>query len=234
MNRILAAAAADAGYRASGLDQTGLSQKAGPVVSHLRITSDEVAATNRVGEGGADLLLAFDLLVAADAKSAGYADPERTTTIASTSKTPTGDMVFDGSTAYPDDRMLIERMRSRSRQVCTIDALAVAKEVLGSTTAANLLLVGMAYQNGSLPIPEVHLENAMRANGVAVQANIAAFRWGRAIAVDPDCVPIRQPTLRQVNQRVEATAVMKAGFAGATLRLAKIRAQNWSATRASA
>ena len=49
------------------------SQKAGPVVSHLRLAATDAdgrdargAPANGVGEASADLLLAFDLLVAAE------------------------------------------------------------------------------------------------------------------------------------------------------------------------
>ena len=42
-NRILAAAAEAAGFVIGGLDQTGLSQKAGAVVSHLHLARDRSA-----------------------------------------------------------------------------------------------------------------------------------------------------------------------------------------------
>ena len=65
---MLATAAFLDGLAVTGLDQTGLSQKAGPVVSHLRLRPGEPEASNAVGEESADLLLALDLLVAAEPK----------------------------------------------------------------------------------------------------------------------------------------------------------------------
>jgi indolepyruvate ferredoxin oxidoreductase len=66
-----------------------------------------------------------------------------------------------------------------------MDALAVSETLFGSTMVANFLLVGAAYQSGALPIPERFILDAIEFNGVAVAANVAAFRWGRVAVADP-------------------------------------------------
>src|SRR6201999_1280450 len=83
VNQVLATAALRAGYEVESLDQTGLSQKAGPVVSHLRFAAGTLDPANRLTPGSADCIVAFDLLAAADAKNLGYADPARTVSIVS-------------------------------------------------------------------------------------------------------------------------------------------------------
>lgn len=186
VNQVLGMAALRAGLHVEGLDQTGLSQKAGPVTSHLRVSAEPEESSNRISPASADCILAFDLLTAADAKYAGYGNAERTITVASTSKTPTGDMVYDGSVAYPADATLIERLDISSRQLTTFDAITVAETLFGNAAAANFLLVGAAYQSGGLPIPASAIEDAIALNRVAVKANQAAFRWGRAAVADPD------------------------------------------------
>ncbi len=180
VNQVLATAAMRAGLKVHGLDQTGLSQKAGPVTSHLRLARTDIEPSNRVTVGSADCILAFDLLVAADARFIAYGAPERTVTIASTSQTPTGDMVYDASLRYPEQADLLGRLKAASKRSVSFDALAVAEALLGGTAAANFLLIGAAYQSGALPIPAEAIEEAIRINGVAIDANIAAFRWGRA------------------------------------------------------
>ncbi|MBO0856485.1 MAG: indolepyruvate ferredoxin oxidoreductase family protein, partial [Nocardia sp.] len=66
-NRILVQAAEAAGWVVGGMDQTGLSQKAGSVVSHLHLAADRRDLTAAaVGGGGADLYLSGDILQAAD------------------------------------------------------------------------------------------------------------------------------------------------------------------------
>ncbi|OBI55862.1 indolepyruvate ferredoxin oxidoreductase [Mycolicibacterium fortuitum] len=185
VNQVLGVAALRAGLHVKGLDQTGLSQKAGPVTSHLRISADSAIRSNRVSPAGADCVLAFDLLTATDPKNVGYGDATRTLTIASTSQTPTGEMVYDGSVDYPATSQLLQELESRARLLVSFDSLAAAEVILASSTAANFLLVGAAYQAGGLPIPAAAIEEAIAVNGVAVTANQAAFRWGRVAVADP-------------------------------------------------
>jgi indolepyruvate ferredoxin oxidoreductase len=185
VNQVLATAAMRAGYDVEALDQIGLSQKAGPVVSHLRFSAGQVEPSNRLSTASADCILAFDLLTVTDSKNLAYGDPARTITIASTSRTPTGDMVYDKSITYPDDTTLVSRMRSATRELFTLDALSAAQALFTDTTTSNLLLVGAAYQAGALPIASSAIEEAIEINGVAVDANIAAFRWGRVAVADP-------------------------------------------------
>ncbi|SNT53507.1 indolepyruvate ferredoxin oxidoreductase, partial [Rhodococcoides kyotonense] len=186
VNQVLGMAGLRAGLHVEGLDQTGLSQKAGPVTSHLRLAAHSSESSNRISPSSADCILAFDLLTAADAKNVGYGSDTRTVTIASTSRTATGDMVYDSSVSYPDDDDLVGRLRARSASLTSFDALAAAEVLFGNTAAANFLLVGAAYQAGGLPIPAAAIEEAVSINGVAVKANLAAFRWGRVAVADPD------------------------------------------------
>ncbi len=185
VNQVLATAALRAGYDVESLDQIGLSQKAGPVVSHLRFAADALDPANRLTPGSADCVVAFDLLAAADPKNLGYGDPAKTVAVASTSKTPTGDMVYDKTIAYPETAFLLDRLGRASHSVHAFDALAAAQTLFGDTAAANFLLIGAAYQTGALGIPASAIEEAIEINGVAVAANVAAFRWGRVAIADP-------------------------------------------------
>ena len=185
VNQVLATAALRAGYDVESLDQIGLSQKAGPVVSHLRFAAGKLDPSNRLTPGSADCIVAFDLLAAADTKNLGYGNPDKTVSVVSTSKTPTGDMVYDKSIAYPETPYLLNRLGQVSRSVHSFDALAAAQTLFGSTAAANFLLIGVAYQTGALRLPSSSIEEAIELNGVAVDANIAAFRWGRVAIADP-------------------------------------------------
>lgn len=184
VNQVLGMAALRAGLHVDGLDQTGLSQKAGPVTSHLRLSAAPSPA-NRITPGSADCVLAFDLLTAADVPNLAYGNPDRTTTVASTSRTPTGEMVYDGTVTYPDADVLLDRMRGSARELIAVDALEAARGLFGDTAAANFLLVGCAYQAGALPIPATAIEEAIALNGVAVAVNQAAFGWGRVAVADP-------------------------------------------------
>jgi indolepyruvate ferredoxin oxidoreductase len=94
-------------------------------------------------------------------------------------------MVYDRSVAYPDTAYLLNRLGQASKAVHSLDALAAAEALFGNTAAANLLLVGAAYQTGALRLSAESIEEAIEINGVAVEANLAAFRWGRVAIADP-------------------------------------------------
>lgn len=221
VNQVLGSAAVRDGLAVHGVDQTGLSQKAGPVVSHLRIARDATALgpANRVGT--AACYLAFDALVGADARSLGYADPETTLAVVSTSSVPTGVMVRAASAPAPDIPALVERIAARSRGVVRLDALAAADALFGDTMPANLLVVGAAYQSGALPVSAAAIEWAIELNGVAVAVNTDAFRWGRVAVADP--VAFAAATAGAAPPAV-ATWAELGELAGETRRLAGIRA----------
>lgn len=186
VTQVLATAALRAGFEVESLDQIGLSQKAGPVVSHLRFAANAVDPSNRVTPGSADCIVAFDLLTATDNKNLAYGSPSKTVTVASTSPTPTGDMVYDSNVRYPAADDLLSRMSTVSSQLVQFDALQAAGKLFGNNTAAaNFLLVGAAVQAGGLKLPATAIEEAIGINGVAVSANVAAFRWGRVAVADP-------------------------------------------------
>src|SRR5207247_9884427 len=88
VNQILGTAALLDGKHVRGLDQTGLSQNGGPVVSHLKIFEQAPEVSNKVAAGSADCYLGFDLLVATAPDNLDHASPDRTLAIVSTSKAP--------------------------------------------------------------------------------------------------------------------------------------------------
>ncbi|WP_194818970.1 indolepyruvate ferredoxin oxidoreductase family protein [Nocardia sp. XZ_19_385] len=226
VNQVLATAALRAGYDVASLDQIGLSQKAGPVVSHLRFVAGELEPANRLTPGSADCIIAFDLLAATDNKNLAYGSAQTTLSVASTSQTPTGDMVYDKSVTYPETATLLSRLERASRAVQSFDALTAAEVLFGNTAAANFLLVGAACQNGGLRIPAAAIEEAISINGVAVAANIAAFRWGRTAIAKPDL--FAAATTRKQREKAEITVppILFDGLTatGETRRLVELRA----------
>lgn len=190
VSQVLGTAALLDGYEVRGLDQIGLSQKAGPVVSDLRLRRGRAAETNRLGRGQADLILAFDALVAASQRGLWVADPGRTALVGSSSRTPTGGMIGDPSAELPAAQLLEERIAAATRpdQRHWADASAITTALLGDAVTANLFVVGMAVQAGCLPIRPEAIEDAISLNGVAVARNREAFRAGRCQLAHPEAV----------------------------------------------
>ena len=204
LNQVLATAAFLEGLGVTGLDQTGLSQKAGPVVSHLRLWRGDQdpadgprnahvahpAASNAVGEESADLLLALDVLVAAEPRHLSRLRPDRTVTVASTSLVPTAGMVR-GATGAPDLVPLLAALRELTKpgSFTEVDTVALATALFGDAIAANLIALGAAYQAGAVPLEAASIARAIELNGVAVDRNQAAFLAGRLAVHDPGRLP---------------------------------------------
>jgi indolepyruvate ferredoxin oxidoreductase len=190
VSQIVGTAAMLADRTVRGLDQTGLSQKAGPVVSDLIITTDAAPASNHGNASGIDTILGFDFLVAAQPANLNGARVDRTVMVASTNAVPTGSMVTQPGLRLPSGNDLVERVGSVTRADDNrfLDAAALAEGLLGSTTTTNLLVLGAAVQCGALPLPVEAVERAIELNGVAVAKNLDAFRWGRAWIDNPQQV----------------------------------------------
>jgi indolepyruvate ferredoxin oxidoreductase len=178
------------GRYANGLDQTGLSQKAGPVVSDLHLTA--AATEGSVIPPGAtvDVLLGLDILGAATAGTLRVAAPERTVAVVSTSVVPTGQMVINPEAAGLDvnaARTAIDGATRAGHNVF-LDAQAISQALFADHLPANLIVLGAAWQRGAIPLSRDALHEAIRQNGAAVESNIAAFEWGRASVAAPEAL----------------------------------------------
>ncbi|MDW3213944.1 MAG: indolepyruvate ferredoxin oxidoreductase family protein [Ilumatobacteraceae bacterium] len=185
--QVLSTAAMFDGWEVRGLDQTGLSQKAGPVISDVVLAHDHHGSSNLVGDGQAELILAFDAMVAADDGALAAADPDRTVVIASTAETPTGRMISHPDIPYPIES-ITDRLTASTRSHQLLDATRLSAALTGNEAQANVLLLGVAVQLGHVPVSVTSIETAIELNGVAVDANLAAFDWGRRWAHDHTAV----------------------------------------------
>ncbi|MFG2250269.1 indolepyruvate ferredoxin oxidoreductase family protein [Spirillospora sp. NPDC048823] len=195
VNQVLATAALIDGRYARALDQTGLSQKAGAVVSHLRIGDATRDRPGMVGAGGADAYLVFDSLAGTSETNLRRCAPGRTAAIVSTSEVPTGRMITDTAASLPPGAALVRQIADRTDagRLVAFDALALAERWFGSTTTANFVVVGAAYQSGLLPLSADAIEEALALNGVQVEANVQAFRAGRRLVLEPGWADAAEP-----------------------------------------
>ena len=194
INQLLATAALLDGKQAHGLDQTGLAQKGGPVVSNLKIRRDgsedaaaELGEGNKVGTGEADAYIVFDLITGTNPLNLTKAMPGRTVAVVSSSKVPTGAMVRDTSAEYPEWSELQQTLDDATTAEKNIyfDAGNLSDNLYRTHMPANIIVLGAAYQSGVVPISSAAIERAIELNGVAVEMNTQAFRIGRKIAIDP-------------------------------------------------
>nr|ART90369.1 indolepyruvate ferredoxin oxidoreductase, alpha and beta subunits [uncultured bacterium] len=170
---------------ASVLDMTGMSQKNGAVTSHVRIAgAPRDLRAQRIATGEADLILACDMLTAGAADAVAKMRPGRTLAVVKAHEQPAGPFARNPDWEFPaeDLRALIGEATGQRAEF--LDATALATRLMGDSIAANLFLLGYAFQKGAVPLSMAALLRAIEINGVAVAANTRAFHWGRMAAVD--------------------------------------------------
>ncbi len=169
------------------LDMTGLAQKGGAVMSHVRIArqQDQLYAP-RLATGECDTLLGCDIVVAVSNDAVSKTEEGRTRAIINTTRTITGDFVRNPDNTFPLDAMegqIIEAVGTGRADF--LDASRLSALLLGHSIGTNMFLLGYAWQKGGVPLSEEAILRAIELNGVAIEDNKTAFLWGRRAAHDP-------------------------------------------------
>ena len=168
------------------IDMAGLAQKGGAVYSHIRIASkpDEIHAI-RVAAGGADLVMAGDIVVSGGKKVLSAFKPG-TKVVVNTFEYMPGDFTRNADFSLPLERIKRALGSSAGHDVRDfVNATRIATELLGRSIGGNMIMIGYCYQIGALPLSADAIEKAIELNGEEVEMNLAAFRLGRRAAADP-------------------------------------------------
>jgi indolepyruvate ferredoxin oxidoreductase len=187
---ILGMAAHIEGKGCTILDMTGMSQKGGAVVSHIRIADATTDLdTNRISAGGADLVIGADALVASTGSALDTMAKGRTSVLLNEHKTITGASVVDRTFSFETARLrsMVEDTVGADH-VFSFNANKLAAALVGDAIASNTFMLGYAIQKGLIPIGLEAIEEAFRLNAVAVESNLHALRMGRIAAHDPAAV----------------------------------------------
>ena len=169
------------------LDMAGLAQKGGAVLSHVRLAErpDQVSAP-RIAAGRAHVLLAADDVVAAGIEGMGLSNIETTTGIVNTAVMPVADFVRNRDFDFQAHAVEATIRNGTREDSAFVNFSELARRVIGDSIATNIMMVGYACQKGLFPLSLASFEAAIRLNGVAVDANLNAFGWGRIFAANPD------------------------------------------------
>ncbi len=174
------------GKGCSVLDMTGLAQKGGAVLSHIRIGgAPEDLHAARIVTGGAQLLLGCDIVVAATPDGLARLKDGASRAVINRHETITGAFTRDPDIAFPEadlERAITTAVGEARAEF--IDATRLATALTGDSIATNLFLAGYAWQRGLIPVSAAAIERAIELNAVAVDVNRHAFRWGRWAAAD--------------------------------------------------
>ncbi|WP_428938884.1 DUF6537 domain-containing protein [Fontivita pretiosa] len=202
---ILVRAGHKQGYRVVFSDKKGLAIRNGGVYSQIawvndrdddasRVTEQLYPTTGLIPYGRADLLLGIDILEAARAidprEQFRVATPERTAAVLNLHKQPTVATLLGRQDFDP------EKLRDEILQHCHPDRSyaknlsELCEQRLGSKQFVNIMMLGVAYQLGLIPVSASAIGWAIRDTIRRDQRkNIKAFNIGRKLALEPRALP---------------------------------------------
>ena len=186
IGQIMAMAAHLQGKACSVLDMTGLAQKGGAVMSHVRLAdkAEDIQST-RVGTGMADLVIGCDLIVTAGKDALSRMGEGRTFAAINANGTPTSTFIKNPNWQFPGEAAEQDiRKACGEGRVDMIDAASIATALMGDNIATNMFILGYAWQKGWVPLEGVALMRAIELNAVSIDFNKQAFNWGRLAAHD--------------------------------------------------
>lgn len=205
LTEVLGCAGRAMGYHVQFLRHKGVAIRTGSVFSQIVFTrhgtedarggSAETVATAAIPYGKADCLLGVDLLEAArgldPAEAFRIASPDRTCAVVNTVAAPTVS-ALTGDTPAAEPKQLSEALRraTRSDRYWAGDLAELCRQTLGSSRHVNLLLLGIAFQRGYVPLRLDTIEEAIRSvMSQSPGVNLRAFALGRQIAAYPQEFP---------------------------------------------
>jgi indolepyruvate ferredoxin oxidoreductase alpha subunit len=180
----IVAAAASQNFPVQSTSIPGVAQRTGATTYHIELVPAAAPDGSGLrkpvlalapGVGDVDLVVASELMEAGRAIASGFVTPDRTMTIASTSrsylvveKMAMGDGRYDG-------KRLVDAVEKNSKHALLLDLETIARE---AGAMINAVMLGAIAAAGALPIPAEAFEAAIRADGKAVDANLRGFRAG--------------------------------------------------------
>ena len=185
IGQTLAVAAHLEGLYSSNLDVTGLAQKYGAVLSHVKVAPDPAMLhATRVAAGEADTLIGCDLIVSAGDETVSKLKPGAAGGVVCTDMVPTSE--FSRNPDWnPDADALAARLAAAfGGHGLALEALRLSTALMGDSITANMFMLGAAWQKGLVPLTLASIDRAIELNGVAIESNRRAFLWGRRAAHD--------------------------------------------------
>jgi indolepyruvate ferredoxin oxidoreductase len=206
------------------IDMAGLAQKGGAVYSHVRLANhQEDIQSIRVAAGMADLVLGCDLVVTGTKKVLAGISQGRTGLVVNTAEVMPGDFTRNADFSLPAERVkrAIATVAGRSDAgpgASFVDATAIATALLGNALAANMFVLGYAWQTARVPLGRAAIRRAIELNGEAVSMNLDAFEWGRRAAAEPDKIAAMMAELgaptasRDLSQTLDEVIARRVAF----------------------
>ncbi len=186
---VLVRAAQKEGYFVQFCDKKGIAIRNGGVYSHVTFSKTDRVISPVIPYGKADLLIGIDLLEAVRGLDPSYnlqvASPEHTACVVNTAKNPTilGLMGVDDFKVSELEDIL--RRYTRPEEFWGADVSRISQKWLGNVIYDNILMLGVAFQRGLLPLSLESLQESFQESfaGAAREKNLQAFSLGRDLVV---------------------------------------------------
>jgi indolepyruvate ferredoxin oxidoreductase len=178
------------GLSAAVLDLTGLAQKGGTVVSHIRLApAGAPAGPVRLDWQQADAAILCDPVASVAPDSLGALRRGHTQVTVNTYVAPGSEFTRNPDAAMRPEALLAKiRHAAGDANTAAIDAHEAALALFGDSILSNMFMLGYAWQRGGVPLSQAAINRAIELNGVAIAANRAAFDSGRLAAHQPDAL----------------------------------------------
>ena len=185
IGQTLAVAAHLEGLYSSNLDVTGLAQKYGAVLSHVKLAPDAALLhATRVATGEADALIGCDLIVSAGDETVSKLRADTSGGVVCTDMVPTSEFSRNPDWNPDADALAAKLDGLFGRRGLALEALRLSTALMGDSITANMMMLGAAWQRGLVPLTLAAIDRAIELNGVAIEQNRRAFLWGRRAAHD--------------------------------------------------
>jgi indolepyruvate ferredoxin oxidoreductase len=166
------------------LDQVGIAQKGGAVLSHIKLAKDPSAIHSpQISDGTTNLLLGCDMVVSASNEINKLLNNKITNSVINNHEAPLSQSVLDPNYSYSGS-LTKSLIKNKSIKTSFLNATELAKNLFGDTILSNIFLVGYAFQKGLIPISLKALKEAIKLNAINIEENISAFSWGRLASED--------------------------------------------------
>ncbi len=188
---ILVHAARHNGYHVQFSDKKGLAIRNGGVYSQVIFSKGDKPVGMTLGYGKADLLLGMDLpeaVRAVDSKMPfRVALPDRTAVVVNTDPAPTVRTLMGLDELDTAGLELILRRACRPDRYFSAHIASLCERIFGTKLYANITMLGIAYQQGLIPVSLDALKDGIRKTiRVDFRRNLRAFDIGRKLVSHPD------------------------------------------------
>lgn len=184
------------GYYAQSTSVPGVAQRTGATVYYLELFPKFAdgrelpypVLSTMPTPGEVDVVVASELMEAGRAIQRGFVTPDRSTLIASTSRTyamPERTAMGDGRV---DSQEIVESASAAALRFVRGDFARIAEE---SRSVISAVLFGAIAGSGVLPFEREQFEDAIRAGGKGVETSLKAFDGGFNVATAPPAVDIQ-------------------------------------------